>query len=281
MRGADTVFNLAGMMGVWRGTADYRGVNATGAENVGRAALAAGVRRLVHVSSWTVYGIGLGAPARETNRLVPFSEPYATTKAEGDLLIQKLVTRERLPAVIVRPGTFFGPGDWLHFGRIADRLRTGKSIVIGSGHNALPFVFVTDVVQGLLLAAERANAGEIYNISNDEPLTQAEFLSETARVIGAAPPHLRVPYPALYALSYAIERAALLARTKHQPIVTRLGVKLFGTDNRHAIDKARSELAYVPRVSLRQGVALAGAWYRQQTEAKTRATVPEILRAAD
>jgi len=45
-------------------------------------------------------------------------------------------------------------------------------------------------------------------------------------------------------------------------MVTRLGVKLFGTDNRHAIDKARRELGYTPRVSLREGVRLAAAWYR-------------------
>src|SRR5262249_40523625 len=91
MRGVECVLNLAGMMGGWRSQADYRAVNATGAENVGRAAMAAGVGRLVHISSWTVYGIARGAPARETDRLTPFSEPYATTKAEGDRLIQKLV----------------------------------------------------------------------------------------------------------------------------------------------------------------------------------------------
>jgi hypothetical protein len=45
-------------------------------------------------------------------------------------------------------------------------------------------------------------------------------------------------------------------------VVTRLGVTLFGTDNRHAIDKARRELSYTPRVGLREGVRIAAAWYR-------------------
>jgi nucleoside-diphosphate-sugar epimerase len=49
-------------------------------------------------------------------------------------------------------------------------------------------------------------------------------------------------------------------------VVTRLGVKLFGTDNRHAIDKARRELGYAPRVDLHEGVRLAAARYREQSQ---------------
>ena len=54
MSGVSAVLNLAGMMGVWRPLQDYREVNVTGAQNVCRAALAEGVGRVVHVSSWTV-----------------------------------------------------------------------------------------------------------------------------------------------------------------------------------------------------------------------------------
>lgn len=282
MRGVDTVFHLAGMMGVWRGRADYRAVNVAGTENVARAAMAAGARRFVHVSSWTVYGMALGMPVREDRRLTPFAEPYATTKAEGDQLVQRLVDREHLPAVIIRPGTFFGPGDRLHFARMADRLSSGNGIIIGSGRNALPFVYVTDVVQGLLLASERENAvGQIYNITNDQPLTQREFLRFIARVVGAPAPRVHVPYRPLYALAIAVERAAVLARSRHQPFVTRLGVKLFGTDNRHAVDKARTELGYVPRVSLRQGIELTARWYRQQREPRVVSVAAELQHAAE
>jgi nucleoside-diphosphate-sugar epimerase len=282
MRRVDTVFHLAGMMGVWRGIGEYRAVNVTGAENIARAVLANGVRRLVHVSSWTVYGMNLGAPARESWPLHPFPEPYARTKAEGDLAVQRLIARDHLPAVIIRPGTFFGPGDRLHYARMADRLRAGKAIVIGSGRNALPFVYATDVVQGLILAAERDNAvGQAYNITNDQPLSQEEFLRAIARDIGAAPPRVHVPYRALYAISAAVEKAASIARVQHQPIVTRLGVKLFGTDNRHAIDKARTELGYIPRVSLREGVKLSGQWYRQQHEIRVAPTPAEFQHATD
>jgi nucleoside-diphosphate-sugar epimerase len=264
MQGVDAVFHLAAMMGVWRPMQDYYAVNVAGTEHVCRAALATGVRRLVHISSWTVYGMGLGRPAREDFPLTPFPEPYAVTKAEGDKVVQRMIAAEHLPAVIIRPGTFFGPGDRLHFGRPADRLRAGKGVIIGSGRNALPLVYVTDVVQGLLLTLEHERAvGQVYNITNDQPLTQEEFWSAIAQAVGAKPPRLHVPYRALYAAACVAAPAAKLTHAQ-KPLVTLLGVTLFGTDNRHAIDKARAALGYRPQVPLREGIQLAATWYQQQ-----------------
>ena len=74
------------------------------------------------------------------------------SKAEGDRLVQRLIARDGLPATIVRPGTLFGPGDRMNFGRIADRVRSGKAVIVGSGTNPVPFVYITDVVDALLLA---------------------------------------------------------------------------------------------------------------------------------
>ena len=265
MQGAQGVLHLAGMMGLWLPLREYHAVNVTGTEHACRAALAAGVGRFVHVSSWTVYGMDLGRSAGEDFPLRPFQEPYAVTKTGGDRLVQRMIAEQRLPAVIVRPGTFFGPGDRLHFGRMADRVRTGKGVVVGSGRNALPFVYVTDVVQGLLLALDRGDAvGRAYNISNDQPLTQAQFLQGIADELGVKPPRVHVPYLALYAAGYAAERVAGVTHAQRQPVVTRLGVKLFGTDNRHSIDRARRELGYAPQVTLRDGIRLAAAWYKQQ-----------------
>ncbi len=111
---------------------------------------------------------------------------------------------------------------------------------------------------------ERA-LGQAYNIANDRPLTQREAWCAIAEEIGAPPPRIRVPYHALFAAGYAAEQVARLTHAQRQPIVTRLGVMLFGGDNRHSIEKARRELGYTPRVALRDGVRLAAAWYRKQS----------------
>ncbi len=83
-----------------------------------------------------------------------------------------------------------------------------------------------------------------------------------AQELGTAPPRVHVPYAAAYAIAYAAERAVKFTGSKH-PLVTRHGVTLYGTDNRHSIDKARTELGYAPQVSIREGVQRACAWYRQ------------------
>ena len=260
--GADAVLHLAAMMDVWRPLEDYRAVNVTGTENVCRAALAADVRRLVHMSSSSVYGVALGRPADESFPLAPFPDPYPITKAAGDSAVQRMIAEDHLPAVIIRPDQIFGPGDELHFGHMADRLRAGRGILVGSGNNAIPLVYVADVVQGLLLALDHDRApGQAYNISSDRPLTQKQVLHAIAEEIGASPPRIRVPYRALYAAGYLSERLATAAPSVARPPITRLGVAFFGADNRYSIDKARAELGYAPQVDLRDGIRITARWY--------------------
>ncbi len=263
-QGVDTVFHMAAMQGVWLPIKEYYAVNVTGTENVCRAALTAGVRRVVHVSSWTIYGMSRGRILTEKDPPAPWNDPYWITKAQGDLLVQRMVVEDHLPAVQIRPGTIFGAGDRLNFGRIAEKLLNNKGLVLGSGRNALPLVYVTDVVQGLLLCADRPQAeGQAYNITNDQQLTQQGFLSTIAQELGAPPPRRHIPYAAAYSLAYVAERTTGLMRLKH-PLVTRHGVTLFGTDNRHSIEKARTELGFVPQVGIKEGIRLASAWYQQQ-----------------
>ena len=260
MRDADAVLHLAAMMHVWRPLEDYNAVNVTGTENVCRAALAGGVSRFVHMSSSSVYGMASGALIDESFPLAPFPDPYPVSKAGADRLVQRLVREEGLPAAIVRPDQIFGPGDRLHFGAIVDRLRAGRGVVVGRGDNAIPLVYVSDAVQGLLLALDHEDAvGEVFNITNDEPLTQLEFLEAIAAEVGAARPRLRVPYSALYAAANAAERMPSGKHGEHRPPITRLGVAFLGSDVRCSIEKARTRLGFAPQVSLREGVRRAAA----------------------
>ncbi|HJT55788.1 MAG TPA: NAD-dependent epimerase/dehydratase family protein [Ktedonobacteraceae bacterium] len=257
----DLVFHLAGMMGVWRPLADYRLVNVTGAENLYRAAQAAHVRRFVHTSSHTVYGLGHGRFMTEKDALKPDPDPYSITKAEGDRLMRRLMLNSDVETVILRPGTFFGPGDRLHFGRMAQKMKDGKGLILGKGDNALPFCYVTDVVQGFLLAAYHENApGNVYNITNDRPLTQLEMFNAIADAVGGVRPTLHLPYLPIYYGSIVAEKVVARA-TRTKPVVTQLGAMMFGSDNRHSVAKARRELGYEPKVDLRAGIRLAAEWF--------------------
>lgn len=264
MRGVTSVVHLAAMMDVWRPLRDYHAVNVTGTENVCRAARAAGASRIVHMSSSSVYGSAHRRPVDESCALEPMRDPYPLTKAAGDLAVQRMIADDRLPAVIVRPDQIFGPGDHLHFGAMADRLAGGRGIIVGTGDNAVPLVFVSDAVAGILLALDAAKAiGQAFNISANRPVTQCQFLDAIAREIGARPARTHVPYRALYAMGYLAERIAWAVPTWRRPPVTRLGVAFLGSDTGFAIAKARRELGYEPHVDLLDGVRITARWYLQ------------------
>lgn len=280
MRRAQAVVHLAAMMDVWRPLEDYRAVNVAGTENVCRQALAAGIGRVVHMSSSSVYGMGLGRPADESFPLAPFADPYPITKAAGDLAVQRLVREHDLPAVIVRPDQIFGPGDHLHFGAMADRLRTGRGIMVGAGDNAMPLVYVSDLVAGLILALEHPDAiGQAYNLTNDQPMTQRELLETIATEVGARGPRLRVPFRLLYGAGYLAERLATVTGSSRRPPLTRLGVAFFATENRYAIDKARRELGYEPRVPLADGVRMTARWYLERESERAPGPVSSPMMA--
>src|SRR5205807_1954737 len=171
----------------------------------------------------------------------------------------------------LRPDQFFGPGDHVHFARTADRVRAGTAIIVGSGENTLPLVYVTDVVQALLLALEDGRAvGKTYNVSNDRRLSQRAFLTAIAQAIGARPPRIHIPYSALYAVGYAGELAARASRGKLYPPTTRFGVAFLGNASGATIERARQELGYVPQVDLHDGVRRAAAWYLDRNGARSQ-----------
>jgi nucleoside-diphosphate-sugar epimerase len=261
VKDVDLIFHLAGMMGVWRPLADYRLVNVNGTENLYMAAQRAGVRRFVHTSSHTVYGLGHGRFMTENDPLRPDPDPYSLTKAEGDRLVRRLMLNSGVETVILRPGTFFGPGDRLHFGRMAQKMKDGKGLIIGRGDNHLPFCYVTDVVQGFMLAAYHPKApGNVYNITNDRPLTQLEMFNAIADAVGGKRPTLHLPYLPIFYGSIVAERiVAPLTRTK--PVVTQLGAMMFGSDNKHSVEKARRELGFEPKVDLLTGIQLSAEWF--------------------
>ena len=261
VKDVELIFHLAGMMGVWRPLADYRLVNVKGSENLYKAAQRAGVRRYIHTSSHTVYGLGYGRFLTEKDPLRPDPDPYSISKAEGDRLLRRLLLTGNVETVILRPGTFFGPGDRLHFERMAQKVKNGKGVIIGRGDNALPFCYVTDVVQGFLLAAYHEKApGNVYNITNDRPLTQQEMFDAIADGVSGTRPTRHLPFVPLYYGSIVAEKV-VAPLTRREPFVTTHGVLMFGGDNRHSIEKARRDLGYEPEVDLRTGVRLASEWF--------------------
>ena len=187
--GVDCVIHCAARTGPWGSAAEYDRVNVAGLETMVRAAMAAGVRRFVHVSSITVHGNDVRGAADEDSPLHTEPNPYSRSKVAGERLLHRMIRDEGAPVTIVRPGWIYGPGDTASFGRFAQLIDEGRMIVVGTGRNRLPLVYVRDAAEGLLLAAgTEQSPGRTYLLVNDEPVTQRQFLDAIAAELNAPPP---------------------------------------------------------------------------------------------
>jgi 2-alkyl-3-oxoalkanoate reductase len=272
--GVDLVLHCAARTGPWGPEAEYERTNVNGLETLVRTALAAGVRRLVHVSSATVHGLDVHGPADEEAPFRKEPNPYTRSKVAGERLLARMIRNEQAPVSIVRPGWIYGPRDTASFGRLARLIDDGKMVMAGTGSNHLPLIYVRDVACGMLLAgdAERA-AGRCYLLVNDEPVTQRDFLGAIAAELGAPVPRRRIPYRLGLMLGAAAEASGRLLGREEPPPVSRFGMQLLGGENRFSIARARQELGFSPMVDVADGVRRSVEWFREASQ-KAPASTP-------
>jgi nucleoside-diphosphate-sugar epimerase len=183
---ADCVIHLAAEIATQRDPAKIDEVNVEGTRRLLSACRAIGKPRFVFAST-VVTGDAAGAVLDETSTL-PAQTAYGRSKQQGE----QLVGESGLPAVIIRPSHVYGPGGW-YAAEIVKRLRQpGRLVVVGSGQNWWDVVRVEDVATACVDAAERAPAGSIYHVADDEPIRYYDFVALTAQALGVGKPR-RIP----------------------------------------------------------------------------------------
>ena len=265
--GVDRVFNCAARTGPWGPKAEYERANVLGLETLVRASLAAGVRRIVHVSSITVHGNDVHGAVDEVGSLHRERNPYSRTKLAGEQLLMRMIHERQAPITIVRPGWIYGPGDRASFGRLAQRILDGRMVQVGRGDNHLPLIFVRDAARGVVLAGQASRAeGRTYLLVNDEQVTQREYLAAIARALGVPEPTRRLPYGLARFAGTSAEAAWKLAHRSEPPPVMRYGMQLLGGENQFVIARARKELGFVPLVDFEEGVRESVDWFLAERE---------------
>lgn len=264
-RGVTLVMNCGARTGPWGDPARYEAINVRGLEALTRAAMDAGASRVAHVSSITVHGNDVRGTADESAPLHEEPNPYTRTKIAGELLLQRMVAEEGAPVVIVRPGWIYGPRDMASFGRFAAMIQRGGMVVVGSGRNHIPLIYVTDVAQGIIRAAEAPQAvGQAYLLVNDERVTQSQYLSQIAKDLNVPAPTRHIPYRFAVAAGASAETAFKLMRRESPPPLMRYGLQLLGGENAFVIAKARRELGFEPQVAMADGVRRSVDWFQSR-----------------
>lgn len=258
--GVDGVVHAAGMLGQ-AGVPEekYHQLHVEGTRQVCQAVQAAGVKRLLYVSSPGVLGPIAGAPADETTPLNP-SNPYERSKAAAEQLVHHFV-QQGCPAVIARPEFIYGVGD-SHVLGLFKAVQKGLFFYVNGGRAFCHPTFIEDAVNGLSSCLEQGRIGEVYHICGPRPVTFKELGSTIAQALGVRPPWLSLPYGLAWVIAAGLETAGGAAGFKAP--LTRTGVDFFSENRRFAIAKAATELSFYPQFDLASGVAKTVAWYKEQ-----------------
>jgi nucleoside-diphosphate-sugar epimerase len=262
--GADWVFNCAAKVGDWGTLADFRRLNVAALRLLLEAACAAGVARLVHVSSLGVYE---GRDHHGTDETVPPAanslDAYTRSKAEAEALVLEYHRRHGLPAAIVRPGFIYGERDRTVLPKLLLNLRRGTFAYFGTGDQALNCIYVKNLVEALFLAAEHPAAlGAVFNLTDGEPVTKKQFVGRVAELAGLEPPTRHVPLGLARFLANLMEGVAKLRGAKNPPLINKARYKFLGLNLDYSIEKARGVLGYRPPYTFAQGIQRAMAEHR-------------------
>ena len=195
MEGCDWLLHLANVYSFWESNKQiYTEVNVEGTRNVMECALETGVSKVVHVSTAATYGKPADSPFVEESAVgsVRFSE-YARTKYAGDQIAWELYEKKGLPLVVIYPGSVVGPGDSKASGKyISDLLRRRLPATV-LPNSVLTVVYVMDVVEAIVSAAEKENnIGEKYLIGKHQ-LSVGESNEMISEISGVPLPKIRLP----------------------------------------------------------------------------------------
>jgi len=254
--GTEVVYHVgAAMKG---GAIEFEEGTIWGTRNMIDACLQHGIRRLVYVSSMSVFdhaGHADGVPVREESAYEPFPDRrgvYTQTKLRAELMVLEACREKGLPAVILRPGQIFGPG--------AEKVTpngvigiAGQWLVAGNGTRPLPLVYRDDVADALVLAAQAMGVeGEIINIvDTSNSVVQNEYLTAAMPALGRIKVR-RVPVPILMLLASGVELLGSILK-KNVPLSkyrVRSLKPLWPFDG----SKAEKLLGWRPAVGIREGL---------------------------
>ncbi|SEL09275.1 Predicted dehydrogenase [Pseudoxanthomonas sp. GM95] len=254
--GVGTVYHVGAAM---RG--DLRAFEAGtvwGTRNIIEACNRHATGKLVYVSSLSVLdhaGRDPAVPVTEASAYEPRPQDrgaYTQTKLAAESMVLEAVAARQLSAVVVRPGQIVGPGaeQVTPNGTLAI---AGLWIAVGARSQTLPLVYVDDVVDGLLLAAEASAAnGRIFNLVDPNTVTQGAYLDLVKAKLGRRLRLVRLPAFAFLALAAGVE---LLGKLLGRGVpLTRYRARSLRPLANFDIAAARTGLSWQPRVGLRRGL---------------------------
>jgi nucleoside-diphosphate-sugar epimerase len=237
-------------------TAAQEQANLQGTRNVYAEAKKAGVRRALHLSSEAV--LLSGRPLRNADETTPMpvspAGGYSKTKAAAERIALEH-SGEGMDVVVLRPRFVWGRDDTTAMPQLVEAARTGKLSWIDGGRYRMSTTHIANVIHGMMLALERGGAGEVYFISDGEPVEFRDFITRLLATQGVEAPSRQIPR---WLVATVVRIGDFLGRMTggaiHGPMSWQ-EYAVLGVEVTLNIDKARRELGYSAVISREEGLA--------------------------
>jgi nucleoside-diphosphate-sugar epimerase len=256
MAECDLVVHAAAKVDFWDRQEAFFADTIQGTRNALAAARDARVARFVHIGTEAV--LAGGGPIVNADETTPYPAvpnglyPWSKGQAERDVLA---ANRDGLATMSVRPRFIWGRGDTTLLPQLMRAMQSGAFVWFGGGGHLSSTCHVRNVVEGVLLASEKGIGGQIYFVTDGQPVVFREFLTRLAATQGVSAPAREAPLWVANAAAAASEFAWRNFGLGGTPPITRTMVNLMFREVTVNDRKARAELGYVGHVSIDQGLA--------------------------
>ena len=239
----------------------YHDVNVTGTRIVLDAAVRHGVRRFVNCSTCGVHGNVENPPADEDAPIAP-ADYYQRTKYEAEPIVREYSEQKGLSAVTLRPAAIYGPGDPERFLMIFRQVAEGWFPMFGGGETFYHPLYIDNLVDAFVLAQESdVSGGRPYLVADEHYHTIEQIVRKVGEAIDVDVTIRHFPVLPLVVAGHLVE--AMCRPFGVAPPIFPRRVDWFRQTRAFDISRAKSELNYVPRIGLDEGLRRAGDWYRE------------------
>lgn len=256
--GVDVVHHNVALVPLARDRQGFWSVNEGGTRTVLEAALAAGVRKVVHMSSSAIYGAPKSNPVDESTVPHP-GEEYGRAKLAAEVLCRDFRDRG-LDITIVRPRTIMGHGRLGIMQILFEWVRQGQAVpVLGGGRNRYQFIHGDDLAAACLAAADRPGSAD-YNIGAAEFGTMRDTLRGLIAHAATGSRIVSVPMAPAAAVTRWAGRVGLSPLGPYHAL-------MYGRPMWFDITRAQRELNFQPRFSNIEMLCQSYDWYLANRDA--------------
>jgi nucleoside-diphosphate-sugar epimerase len=258
------VFHTAALATHWSPRTAYWSSNVEGIGNLLDAMRRAGVPRLIHFSTYLVYGRRTGVrtegdPCQETG------DPYVDSKIAAEEMIRREAAGSGIAWTILRPANIYGPHDRNWMPVVARNITRRRMRLFGGAACPAAVVYGDDVAAFAVQCSRHPDSrGESFNVASPEDVTWMQFFQTLASHLDSAFPSLRIPCRVIYPAAAALERLWRVAGAVNPPPVTRFGVELLTSDWRCCVRKARERIGFTAGTAHQRGLEATVRWLRKE-----------------